>query len=160
MLNARFDKSVSGEGGGAPADDETPRKTPVTIARTPRLAFRSPLMQRPVTIPIQSSRLRGDPQSSPASTSSPAPGPSTSRAPAPKAVASTSFYSNSAAPKAVASTSFYSKPAAKTSPRKKLHVGSVTPGKDIEAWGGALHDPNAPGAVVMERPPIEEAERK
>lgn len=55
---------------------------------------------------------------------------------------------------------FYGASATKKSPRKKLHVGSASSGKDIEAWGGALYDPNAPGAVVMERPPVSEAEQR
>lgn len=104
-------------------------------------------MTRPAAAAIPSSRLRGDAVQPPAPASSPGAGPSTTRAPAP-------------APRAVASTSFYSKPAAKVSPKKKLHIGSVALGKDVEAWGGALHDPNAFGAVVMERPPEEEARQR
>lgn len=159
--DGRFDRTIGGTGRGAAAEDETPKKTPVAIARTARPAFKSPLMQRPMTTSIPSSRLRGDPLSSPAPTSSPVAGPSTSRVTAPKPIPAASFYSTPAPkPKPIPAASFYAPPVKKTSPKKKLHVGSATSGKDIEAWGGALHDPNAPGAVVMERPPIREAEQK
>lgn len=156
----RFDKTIGGTGRSGPAEDETPKKTPVTIARAPRPAFKSPLLERPYSVPIQSSRLRGNSQSSEPPTSSPAVGPSTPHSATPKAVDRGSSHSKpAAAPKPVAPSS-RPRATAKTSPKKKLHVGSATSGKDIEAWGGALHDPNAPGAVVMERPPAEEAEQR
>jgi DNA repair and recombination protein RAD54B len=35
---------------------------------------------------------------------------------------------------------------------EKIFIGEKS-SKDRKAWGGALHDPKAEGAVVMKRPP-------
>jgi DNA repair and recombination protein RAD54B len=50
---------------------------------------------------------------------------------------------------AVGAASFYAKPP--KAPTKKIVIGEKN-SKEREAWGGALHDPNAEGAVVMPRP--------
>ncbi|BEJ00714.1 hypothetical protein CcaverHIS631_0505710 [Cutaneotrichosporon cavernicola] len=51
--------------------------------------------------------------------------------------------------------SFYGQPA---NPAKKIFIGDRN-NKQREAWGGALHDPRAPGALVLPRPPESEAKR-
>lgn len=42
---------------------------------------------------------------------------------------------------------------------RKIVIGEKN-SKDREAWGGALHDPKAPDALVMKRPPEKEAQRR
>lgn len=61
-----------------------------------------------------------------------------------------------AGPKPIPAESFYSKP---TKPGKKILIGEKN-SAERAAWGGALHDPNAPGALVMPRPPPDEAKRR
>lgn len=58
--------------------------------------------------------------------------------------------------KAIPSSTFYGtpKPAA-----KKIVIGEKS-SKEREAWGGALHDPHAAGALVMQRPTDNEAKRR
>jgi DNA repair and recombination protein RAD54B len=51
--------------------------------------------------------------------------------------------------------SFYGQPA---KPAKKIFIGDKN-NKEREAWGGALHDPKAPGALVLPRPSESEAKR-
>ncbi|GMK55553.1 hypothetical protein CspeluHIS016_0206090 [Cutaneotrichosporon spelunceum] len=51
--------------------------------------------------------------------------------------------------------SFYGQPA---KPARKIFIGDRN-SKEREAWGGALHDPKAPGALVLPRPPESEAKR-
>lgn len=55
---------------------------------------------------------------------------------------------------AVAAGSFYG-----AAPAKKIVIGERS-SKQREMWGGALHDPNAEGAVVMERPPTAEGTKR
>lgn len=57
---------------------------------------------------------------------------------------------------AVGAASFYAKPKA---PTKKIVIGEKN-SKEREAWGGALHDPSAEGAVVMPRPREEEIKHR
>ncbi|WWD18049.1 hypothetical protein CI109_102496 [Kwoniella shandongensis] len=52
--------------------------------------------------------------------------------------------------KAVAAASFYSKPSPK--PKVERIVLGEKSNKERLQWGGALHNPHAPGAVVMKRP--------
>ncbi|KAK8865771.1 hypothetical protein IAR55_000918 [Kwoniella newhampshirensis] len=54
------------------------------------------------------------------------------------------------APRAVAAASFYSKPSAK--PKGEKIVLGEKSNKERLQWGGALHNPYAPDAVVMKRP--------
>lgn len=61
-----------------------------------------------------------------------------------------------AGPTPIPAESFYSKP---SKPDKKIVIGEKN-SAEREAWGGALHDPNAVGALVMPRPPPGEAKRR
>ncbi|KAL7423759.1 helicase [Cryptotrichosporon argae] len=62
---------------------------------------------------------------------------------------------SSAAPerRAIDISQFYAKPQA-----RKINIGEKS-SKDRHKWGGALHDPFAPDAVVLQRPDDEEAKR-
>ncbi|KLT45271.1 hypothetical protein CC85DRAFT_325788 [Cutaneotrichosporon oleaginosum] len=51
--------------------------------------------------------------------------------------------------------SFYGQPA---KPARKIFIGDKLD-RERKAWGGALHDPKAPGALVLSRPPESEAKR-
>lgn len=56
--------------------------------------------------------------------------------------------SAAAAGKAVSQSSFYAQP---KQPLQRVFIGEKS-SKARDAWGGARHDPNAEGAVVMPRP--------
>ena len=58
--------------------------------------------------------------------------------------------------KAVRADSFYGPPKPKGD---KIVIEGKSKKKRME-WGGALHDPRAEGAVVMQRPPDKEAQRR
>lgn len=60
--------------------------------------------------------------------------------------------------KPVASTSFYAAPPPKKI-ASKIVIGEKS-AKDREAWGGAVFNPEAKDAVVMQRPSKEEAKKR
>ena len=140
-LTARFKRSTSCLNNpanapmqySAPGPSRTAVSTKVATARsTPFKGFKAPTMvSRPVGL--------ATPVSRPASPAvKPSDGaPSSSKGP-------------------IDAASFYAKP--KPAP-KKIVIGEKS-SKEREAWGGALHDPNAEGAVVMPRPSELDAKRK
>lgn len=58
--------------------------------------------------------------------------------------------------KAISATNFYGAPKPKVD---KIVIGEKSRKRRME-WGGALHDPNAKGAVVMQRPSANEAKQR
>lgn len=79
--------------------------------------------------------------------SEPDAGPSRTSSPAPTSMPERS--SSSFVGKTVAQTSFYAPAKVK---KDKIVIGEKS-NVQRHQWGGALHDPNAEGAVVMPRPP-------
>ena len=58
---------------------------------------------------------------------------------------------------AISEKSFY-----KPQPKKaeKIVIGEKSNKQRVNEWGGALHDPNAEGAVVMKRPSEEQIKKR
>lgn len=104
--------------------------------------------------PFKTPSIVGKPLLTPARVPSPASASTTTLVSDPNADAEASSSSTGVA--AVGAASFYAKP---KPPAKKIVVGEKSR-REREAWGGALHDPFAPDAVVLPRPSETEAKRR
>lgn len=58
---------------------------------------------------------------------------------------------------AISETNFYAAPKKKS---QRIVIGEKSNKQRTTEWDGAIHDPKAEGAVVMQRPPQEAADRK